>query len=480
MSRSLSAAISILVASSYILVLAPELLGEIEIPREAVFIGCIFGIGIFWSLSGKLTNTPLILAPAVGLLVFTNQFYFAINGDPGIDITAYNLLLTSAIVGGIVLLASKIRGQILNAIPEPVRLGINASVGTLLATTAIKSLTTTFTTDPIPYAAALGAVIGGTVLVIFYGMRAKASRDSTATSRLDPKRLLVNSYYLGSFILACALFLLIDLISGGTEVAWIPVEEIFIADNLILEGWKGITRTESFALLGYGLVILFVLLTDIPGTPFALLDKTEDKIREEYRNKAITGSFVVDGVASVGYPLLGLTPPIYYSENIVVKDFEANSAGSSETVWSGRPAILMGFACIFVAVILVGLHYAELLPGLPLLPEVLVAPILLLLSLVIISNGMISERERRPVENTPDSSQPVNSRTFQFYMPTAAAIVTTPFLGLAFGLCFACLAYIIVKLSGEPELQKEERGELWIVMSLAVVSALISVLINFA
>lgn len=465
MRQAWPATLSIFAATLYIFFIAPSFLEEIGIPPEAAFIGCFIAVGLSWMMSGAATRTPLILGPAVGLLAFATQFQQAVNSGE-VNITGYHLLVASAFAGLVVLLLTRTRLAILKSIPEPVRLGINGAVGALLAHAAIGYLVALSS-----LAEWVAAAAGATVLValyahrLFWRSRLKDKRPPGTTFR----GLLAEGHYVASVLVAITVFLAWNGFSCGTSLDCIDIRDVLVYDNLWHEGVRGLADLEpnERLLLGaYVLVTVFVLLTDIPGTPYKLLPS-----EHEGREGAVQRSFLVDGVAAVFYPLLGMTPPIYYSENYVVRDMS-----DSDAPWDGKPAIAMGLLYVLVGVGIVGLSRYGVIAGLPRLPAGLVSPVLLWLAMVIVSDGMLSEEEGEGRESKPVPRDP--ERTFNFYMPAAAAIVTTPRLGMAAGLAAACGVYVLVKLSGEGDLQKKEDNPFVAVAILAAIAAIVTLVVR--
>jgi hypothetical protein len=242
---------------------------------------------------------------------------------------------------------------------------------------------------------------------------------------------------------------------------------LFVVVEVVQAGLE-LTANKALLLVPYILVMLFVLLTDIPGTPFALLDKPQDsdeQTRKDRYDRTIRNSFITDGLAALLYPFFGMTTPIYYSENNVIRELEKNQVVEARDIWTAAPAVLMGVVLLSVAALFILLVENDIMADIPRLSPALAAPIVLFLGCVIMADGMVANASRS--EGT----------SYHFYLPAAASIVVTTRWGLAFGLSAACLVYFIGRIAKSPEIGPTKPSFAFVVL-LAAIAAAIQLLVS--
>lgn len=96
--NELFAGITMFIAMSYILVVAPTLLSQAGMPYDGVFLSTVLVSGIVTIISALYTKLPIALAPGLGIL---STFFSYATGDKTLD---YSYLLLAIYVSGILFL----------------------------------------------------------------------------------------------------------------------------------------------------------------------------------------------------------------------------------------------------------------------------------------------------------------------------------------------------------------------------------------
>ena len=227
-------------------------------------------------ISALFTKTTLIVAPAIGLAVLF------LNTNASHILTLPQMLWASMAAAAITLLMSfrygnptSLRFILLESIPPELKLGVKAGVGVLLASQAIDS----FYSAPahnLDIAKALVFIVGVTALIVSDAVSKResyASPGSVVSGAMQfviPMLIGIFSYFyskptdsspsskIGDFI-----FLFTDFTPCSAEI---PL-------GMIL-----------FVLAGFVLILVFIMVTDIPGTPYEIF-KNEHKTESGFTNE---------------------------------------------------------------------------------------------------------------------------------------------------------------------------------------------------
>ena len=123
-------------AVSYILAVNPEILSSTGMERGGVFFVTAIAAFIGTLTMALLANTPLALAPAMGLNAF---FAYSVVGTMGYS---WQIALFAVVMEGVIfflLSLSSIREKIIDAIPLPLKYAMGAGVGLYITLIAFKS-----------------------------------------------------------------------------------------------------------------------------------------------------------------------------------------------------------------------------------------------------------------------------------------------------------------------------------------------------
>jgi len=170
--RPMWAGFALFFSMYYVLESNPTILRDIGIPASAALLGTFLAV-ILGNLSGAfLTNTGLMIAPAIGISVFVKNF--VLNAG---TIDWRHAMLACAIGGILVFLTSLFtdwRARIVNELPDPVKKGATAGIGALLVKEGFdifEAATTKFHFEP-----RWGGIFVGLGVIILAGFAAARAR----------------------------------------------------------------------------------------------------------------------------------------------------------------------------------------------------------------------------------------------------------------------------------------------------------------
>ena len=121
---------------AYIIFVNPSILGDAGMPKDAVFVATCVAAAVGTLIMGLYANFPIGLAPGMGL-----NAYFAYGVVQGMGFPWQAALGAVFISGCCFMIVSllRIREQIMNAIPQSLRIAIPAGVGLFLALISLKN-----------------------------------------------------------------------------------------------------------------------------------------------------------------------------------------------------------------------------------------------------------------------------------------------------------------------------------------------------
>ncbi len=135
-STEIIAGITTFLAMSYIIFVNPALLSQSGIPAQAVFMATIFASAISTLFIGLFANVPYALAPGMGLNAFftyTVVFSLGFTWQEALSMVficgIFNILIT----------VTKVRKELIRAIPEFLQHAISAGIGVFIGYIGIKN-----------------------------------------------------------------------------------------------------------------------------------------------------------------------------------------------------------------------------------------------------------------------------------------------------------------------------------------------------
>lgn len=354
------------------------------------------------------------------------------------------MLVSSAVAGfGCLILCIRTDGDgrsfrftLLESIPGELKLGVKAGVGVLLASQAIDSL----------HKPNDGGFDNFKIVFFTVGLALLIASDVFA--KRDVRRALGAS--LSGFmklIVPLALGFIYHRAGPVAPTPGAPLSEfIFFKLNLSSCSPESIPLGMILiSMLCFTLILVFIIVTDIPGTPYEIF-KLEKPADEKQYDQAVEGSFFVDSIMAIANPLINLGPSIYYSENFIAKDF------GNDALMSRKPAIICAFGYVGFAAFIALTPLQIPIAALKEVSLSAVAPVLFLVGLKITASSMLSDYEKG-IEDKSKGRQRSNF-TLYYYMPAAATALITHFAGLSLGLPVGVIVYTSYAVANREDIEK--------------------------
>jgi xanthine/uracil/vitamin C permease (AzgA family) len=407
----------------YVLGANPEILSQIGIPASAALLGTFLAI-IVGNLCGAFaTNTGLMIAPAIGISAFVNNFVQ--HSDNKLDWR--HAMLACALAGVLVFLTSIFtdwRERIVDDLPESVTKGAKAGIGALLIKEAFDIFEQAQKHGLEPRVGGIFVTLGVVFLVLFFLLRSKI--EDSANNEPPIARFFMRLEFLLVVILMSSYLNFfqpsyIAALPDNTKLSFLWKDPIVFTD------WH-LHFVELILIFLFAATVWFIVISDIPGTPNEILP--EDQKAVDGR-KAVRHGYINDGVFAFLSPLIGTTPTIYYAENQILKSFGVYS----------RRVSLWATALFFIvfAIDLVGqLSPGWKIPVYKFLSPIAVLPIVIFIGLYIISVSFLQSPHG-------EGAAPPVSRSPQYYFPSAISVILTSRIGLEYALPLSVLSFWLVK-----------------------------------
>ena len=407
----------------YIIGLNSQILAKIGLPVSSTVLGTFLAIILFNAVGIFLTRTGLMIAPAVGISTFIVHFVVSVQHQSLTLFSWANAMLGCFLAGFLLIvttITSDLRTKIIEEMPEPVKKGAKAAIGSLLASEAF---------DQYNHFTAKGGGINPSfgfwsvslavaAIVGFFALRSFVA-PSLLSSRFDYLKVLLRLEFV---LVVAAMSVALHLFQPGyvgslpqsTELSWLWWHPSAIP---FYNGSATWILTIIFVA-----VIWFIVITDIPGTPNEVLPAD---LAQKNDGRAVRLGYINDAIAAFFSPVCGTTPTIYYAENQLLKDFKAFSR------IPGYTAVLLFLTTLIVIVASKPLTgHAISLEWV--LPPFAVLPVLLFVGLYIVAISFTGDSAERPL---------LPIRTPEAYFPAAIAVVLTPEIGLEYAFPLSILSY---------------------------------------
>lgn len=293
-----------------------------DFPLGFLVATAFFLMGAGTLFSAYRTQTGLIIAPAIGVASFA--------GATSIDtINTPQLLIATFVAGSIALLLSRprkgsksLRQEFLNALPRPVKLGVRGGVGALLAITAVHQVREIGETHRQLYPEIVWLFVAAVFcLLVSDLLQSKIEQQSNTgrpqqggDTRAQTLLALARSIYV--IVPLCIFGILYWFVRFPLpSIEWLswPASWPPMVHNIAAPG-NGISQIAVGFL--FMLLILFVFLTDIPGSVYDLFRKSE--ATDDVVIRRIDQSFVVTSIMTMVSSVLGFFTSVYYAENHMV------------------------------------------------------------------------------------------------------------------------------------------------------------------
>lgn len=405
-------------SSYYILSVNPEILNDNGegVPYSLALTGT-FLLVIFGNLRGAfVTKTGLIIAPAVGISSFFSNYV----NTAGIE---WKQGFISCLIAGIAILItskySALRTKVINQLPTPIKVGIQAAIGTLLFEAGLKLVIKGIESRMNNGFIILLMLLGVGIIFLFTFLRTTGRKGVFYDIRIEhflSVTILTGILHFFNYVIP---FIRIDDYFGSFPTNY----ELQTIIPYMSGEWESVNFFTSFLeVIVLSAIIWFLLLTDIPGTPHEVLPK--DFIEEN--PEVIKKGFVNDSWFALLAPMLGTSPSIFYSENLILKDSKEYGARVGYTV-----AILF-LACFLISI---GLSFfmKNVIVITDVIPPLAVAPVLMYIGVFVVADSfLIEDKTEKGLAHTPS-----------YYFPAAIAVTLTPVIGLEFSFPISIISHWI-------------------------------------
>ena len=121
---------------AYILFVVPDILSQVGMPKESVFVATALAGAIGTFIMGAIAKFPMVLAPGMGLNAF-----FAFSVCIGMDIP-WQSAIAAVLVSGIIFLIVSVTGLrelIIRSIPQNMKYAVSAGIGLFIAFIGFKN-----------------------------------------------------------------------------------------------------------------------------------------------------------------------------------------------------------------------------------------------------------------------------------------------------------------------------------------------------
>lgn len=430
MGKSVAAGIALFFSTFYILSLNPEILSKAGVPYGLALLGTLLVI-VFGNLcSGSFSKTGLIIAPAVGISVFIADFVQAT------EILNWREAYIAVGIAGIALMITSLKTNwrdtiVSHGLPVSVKSASVAAIGALLTSKAfsfLSSVSQNVSKDGanglIQFIILYGYIVAGVAIII--GFSIGRTRRKTESNNPIGTILLHMEY---------VIVVMVGVVLAGI---FFPVEAVNKIETLELitvfkipSSFDVNRLSATFPGFILAIIVYFVIITDIPGTPsFVIPDGSDgkglpDNMSLQDRESAIRKGYINDSFFAALSPVAGTSPTIYYAENLILKEFGTFKATSAYIV-----AILFGIVGLLIWVLGVKYNQTWVHPEV-LIPPMVTGTILLAIGLMITAQSFLI-------------SYPKLKTTHNFtYLPAAIAVIFTPLIGLEFAFPLSILSTLL-------------------------------------
>ncbi|WMC11881.1 NCS2 family permease [Oceanimonas pelagia] len=312
------AGITTFLTMAYIIFVNPAILSEAGMDYGAVFVATCLAAALGCFIMGLAANYPIALAPGMGLNAFFTYTVVLTEGY------SWQSALGAVFFSGcifVLLSLFKVREWIINAIPQPLKLGIAAGIGLFLALVGLKSAG--IIVDNPATLVGLGDITGlqaGLAVLGFFliiGMAARGMR--------------------GAVMIGILAITGLGLAFGDVEY-----QGIVSAPPSIMPTFMQLDIAGAFnvGMLSVIFAFLFVDLFDTSGTLIAVAQRAK-LLDEQGRLPRLGRALLADSTASIAGSVLGTSTTTSYVES---------TAGVAVGGRSGLTAVVTGL--LFIAAIL--------------------------------------------------------------------------------------------------------------------------------
>lgn len=279
-------------AMCYILVVNPAILSATGLPIERVFTATIISIIIGTLIMALGANYPLVAAPGMGL----NAYFVSVVAMTGAK--PATILATCFIAGVIFILisATKLREELISAIPNNLKYGISVAIGLFITFIGLKNS---------------GIIVANPATILSLGKLSEPMAYLTILGVIVILILLVlnvkGAIFIGMFVVTLASYFMGVLKIDG--IVGMPNFDFSLLYNPIEES------ANVFELGLYGIVFAFLMVTlfDTTGTMIAVANQAG--LVKNGKIERVKNVLLADSVATTVGSLFGSSPTTAYIES---------------------------------------------------------------------------------------------------------------------------------------------------------------------
>ncbi|QJT10218.1 hypothetical protein [Oceanidesulfovibrio marinus] len=410
-------------------------------------------------LSSILTKSGLVVAPGIGLATFFSYGYAGGKLGNNLPIAALATSVVTLFLSIVICKNGKsIRQNLLDSFKGPLRIGIRASVGTLLASVA------------------LGAVIGSKVslgtrifsikwdgdysvhlysllcfmiaVVVIIGSERAVAVWSKSSCRWRGQSIVLLALRSVNIVSPALIFYLavsnsyskvsVDLSFNNFWINIDCIRNMLFSHSTFFSGvsYPNGTEADLGSLIYLSMVLVVVVIVDIPGSPYEMF-MCSKKLSDKEKYKRIDTAFVTTSVTSMVNAAFLISPSVYYAENNIMTqtgDLSKEPELVEKYVTNPRTARYCFFFFVICAVFFLFVRTDTVY--LRDIVKFAIAPNLFCLGLHLTAKSFFSD------EVTDEDRQELHTLA-----PAALAVLLVPTFGFDFAIMSSMLYYSLVKIN---------------------------------
>ncbi|MFW6196309.1 MAG: NCS2 family permease [Thermoplasmatota archaeon] len=410
------AGVTTFLTMAYIIIVNPIILSAAGVPFSGILFATVIVSAVSCIVMGLVANLPFALAPGMGLNAFVT--YSLIIGEGVSWQTAMGAVVISGIIFMLLSLPKiNVREKMLEAIPEPLRLGVAAGIGLFLAFIGLQDS---------------GVIVADqATLVTFGGMSWSVG--------LFIFGLIITGFLLykqqkGALIIGILSVTIIALILNFADIASITTlpDKVVRNPDLSLFADLSITSVFKIAMLGPLFTLLFTDMFDSIST-FLGVAEAGDFYKEDGKPRNTGKALFVDGFATTISGIFGTSPATTYIES---------ASGVEEGGKTGLTAVIVG---------LLFLPFMFFSPLINMIPAVATGAVLVLVGLFMAK-----------------SIHKVNWSRYENSLPAFVAMIAIPLTySITNGIILGIITYVVMKALAREF--KDIPITLWVIFGFSII-----------
>jgi len=293
------AGITTFLSMAYILFVNPSILAAAGMPEPSVFVATALAAIVATLIMGLYANYPVAQAPGMGMNAF---FAYTISGQLGYSFQEALFIIFCSGLIFMLISATRIREQIINAIPSSLKYAVSAGVGLFIAFIGLKGTGIIVANDATTVA--LGNLADKNALIGLFGI---------VLTFILVARKVRGDIFIG--MVATAIF---GMIIGGVNVPTAIVSSIPSLDPIAFKLFD-IDIAHMFTSSSFYFVVFSVLFLDFFDTAGTLMGVATRANLLDEEGKLIDGekALMADATATTFGAMIGTSSVTSYAESVV-------------------------------------------------------------------------------------------------------------------------------------------------------------------